>query len=290
MADTVIGHDLETGEPVELRYDERPLGVTVIGRTGFGKSTLLEHLILADIARGTSAVVIDAHGDLATDVLTHMPPAAQERVSLIEVWHDRPFRLNLLAVPDPGGADAVDRIADGVVQVFKKLFGRPDEYYPRLEIDLGHALRTVIPNNGTLLDVADVFWDKDLRQQYLRNVTNSRTHQFWQNFDRLGRTDKQREHLESTINRLETFLASVIAQQILGSRETTVPFDTVLHEPGQVLLIRIPHGEIGEKLCNYLGSLLLCVLADRIYARSTIPPEEGPVAAPLQPSATNLPV
>src|SRR3954452_3733552 len=100
MGDVRIGHDRDTKEPVVLQYSERPLGGTIVGRTGFGKTTLLEHLILEDVRSGTSCIVIDAHGDLTNAVIEHAPAAARERMALIEVWEDRPFRLNLFAQPE----------------------------------------------------------------------------------------------------------------------------------------------------------------------------------------------
>src|SRR3954452_347852 len=56
--DVPIGLDPKTGEPVAISYDERVHGVSIIGRSGTGKSSLLEHLVLADLARGTPGVVI----------------------------------------------------------------------------------------------------------------------------------------------------------------------------------------------------------------------------------------
>jgi hypothetical protein len=202
VGDTLIGYDCETGTPVVLKYEHRPLGVTVIGRTGYGKTTLLEHLILEDIRSRTSCIVVDAHGDLTNRIVALSPHAVRARIALIEVWEDRPFRLNLFTCPDKTRPGAVDRAADSIVQVFKKLFGNPREYYPRLERDLGHAARTVIVNDGTLLDIPQLFWDVPFRQEYLANVTNRATHTFWQNFDRIGRTDRQMEQLESTISRV----------------------------------------------------------------------------------------
>src|SRR4051794_25726077 len=100
MGDVRIGHDRDTKKPVVLQYSERPLGGTIVGRTGFGKTTLLEHLILEDIRSRTSCIVIDAHGDLTTNVIIHAPAEARERIALIEAWEDRPFRLNLFACPN----------------------------------------------------------------------------------------------------------------------------------------------------------------------------------------------
>ncbi|MGC4105878.1 MAG: DUF853 family protein [Thermomicrobiales bacterium] len=45
----------------------------ILGPTGVGKSTLMQHLIEADIDANLSVVLIDPKGDLATDVLARIP-------------------------------------------------------------------------------------------------------------------------------------------------------------------------------------------------------------------------
>lgn len=111
----LLGYDVRSGEDVGLPDALRPRGVTVIGKTGTGKSTLLEQLLLADLHRGTPAVVIDPHGRLAGRVLSLAPSRAADRLILLEPWPDRPFRLNLLDCPDPGNATALDRTVDHAV-------------------------------------------------------------------------------------------------------------------------------------------------------------------------------
>src|SRR6266568_4406252 len=57
---------------VALRRDDRLRHVWAIGPTGSGKSTLLANLIRHDIDSGSGLVVIDARGDLITDVLARV--------------------------------------------------------------------------------------------------------------------------------------------------------------------------------------------------------------------------
>jgi hypothetical protein len=98
--DVCLGTDTETGEEVWLRYEDRVLGVTVIGKAGTGKSTILENLVLADLAHGTPGMVIDPHGQLAEQVIRRATPEQAERIILLEAIRTKPFGLNLLAVRD----------------------------------------------------------------------------------------------------------------------------------------------------------------------------------------------
>jgi hypothetical protein len=275
MRGSILGTDLDSTEPVGLPYQARDLGVTVLGQTGYGKTTLLERLICQDIAQGTAVIVVDAHGDLTQRILT-LAGTDESNLLLLEAWEDAPFRLNLFDCPAPTSSIAVDRTVSGIVGVFKRLFGSPREFYPRLERDLGNATRTVLAIDGTLLDVPRLFWDAEFRAAALRRVTNPRVREFWALWERISRPDRQLEQLESTINRLDQFLGSEFVAQVVGSRSSTIPFDEVLGGNGRVLLLSLPVGEIGEGLCNLLGALFLAVLSERIFARGKLPPGERP--------------
>jgi len=48
----------------------------VIGKTGSGKTTLLRNMIIQHIALGHGVGLIDPHGDLAEELLNHIPAGA----------------------------------------------------------------------------------------------------------------------------------------------------------------------------------------------------------------------
>src|SRR3982751_4892910 len=102
----LLGTDIDGGDEVSLPYADRPLGVAVIGKAGTGKSSLLEHLILADVACGVPGIVIDPHGSLVERVMQYATPEEAERIILLEAVRTAPFGLNLLAVRDPVDANA----------------------------------------------------------------------------------------------------------------------------------------------------------------------------------------
>src|ERR1700720_1523281 len=61
--------------PVEFYIkDQDRLGhIYCIGKTGVGKSTLLENMAISDISRGLGLCVIDPHGQTAQEILKHIP-------------------------------------------------------------------------------------------------------------------------------------------------------------------------------------------------------------------------
>jgi hypothetical protein len=263
--DVLLGYDRASDEPVVLRYQDRDRGVSVIGKSGTGKSSLLEHLILADLERGTSGMVIDPHGRLAERIVRLAPPEHAQNIVLLEVNEEHPFGLNLLDV-DRSKGDYVTLAADSVLEAVKKLHGEGDTFQPRLEYWLDLAIRAVIKNNGTLVEVPHLFLDKSFRQTYLKNVTDSGVLREFEDYDSL-RPGEQRNQVESVINRLARTCRAEAFKQILGSKKTTVPFDKILS--GQTMLIvSLPAETLSEDACNFLGSLLLCALKQRIMKRT----------------------
>jgi hypothetical protein len=56
-----------------IKDEDRLLHVYVIGKTGTGKSTLIEKMALQDLERGNGFALIDPHGDLVSRVAGRIP-------------------------------------------------------------------------------------------------------------------------------------------------------------------------------------------------------------------------
>jgi hypothetical protein len=263
--DVLIGYERESDEPVVLRYEDRDTGVSVIGKSGTGKSSLLEHLVLSDLEHGIPGMVIDPHGRLAERIVRFAPAMGADNIVLLEVNEEHPFGLNLLDV-DRSKQDHVTLAADSVLEAVKKLHGETDTFQPRLEYWLDLAVRAVMKNNGTLVDVPPLFLDKRFRETYLKNVTDSGILREFEDYDAL-RPGDQRNQTESVINRLARTCRSEVFKHILGSTKTTVPFDKVL-SGRTMLIVSLPSETLSEEACNFLGSLLLCALKQRIMKRT----------------------
>ena len=102
----VIGHPFVLGENiyrdeknvVSLSTDQRLRHMHIIGATGTGKSTLLLKLIAQDIEQGQGVGVLDPHGDLIEQILTHIPEKRFEDVILIDPADTQyPVGLNVLS-------------------------------------------------------------------------------------------------------------------------------------------------------------------------------------------------
>ena len=142
--------------PFGLSTADRRHHVYVIGKSGTGKTTLLRNMVLQDIEAGRGVGVIDPHGDLATDLLDHIPRLRVEDVAYFDPSDlDHPVGLNLLGHVEE---DRRHLVASGLVSAFKGLW--PDFWGPRLEYILYAALAAVLDcQNVSLLGVQRMLSD-----------------------------------------------------------------------------------------------------------------------------------
>src|SRR3989338_10173007 len=56
-----------------IKIDDRRRHMYVVGKTGMGKTTLLENMVIADILAGRGVGVVDPHGEFAEKILDFIP-------------------------------------------------------------------------------------------------------------------------------------------------------------------------------------------------------------------------
>src|SRR5450755_340099 len=243
-----------------LPLSTRALSTAIIGQTGMGKTNLLKSLVVRDIENGISCIVMDAMGDLSNELLAYASTTIPERTILLQVDPNVPFGLNLYECPVPLSIVAVDRTVDTVMQLFRKLWNNDDLFFPRIEYVIRNTARTIIANPGfTMLEVPLLFSNKPLRDKLVAHVKNQEVLQFWRDYEERNPRLKT-ELTESSILRISQFLQSEFISRVVSQSKTTIPFADVLANPGMLLIISIPIGELGEGVTEFIGSVFLSVL------------------------------
>ncbi len=106
--------------PFGVMPNDRRRHIYIIGKTGMGKSTLLENMIYDDIIKGRGVGLVDPHGDLAETILRCIPKTRTNDVILFDPSDAKfPIAFNMLEQVEPGLRPIV---ASGLVGVFKKIF------------------------------------------------------------------------------------------------------------------------------------------------------------------------
>lgn len=260
----------QRGRRFGIRAADLMRHVHVLGRTGVGKSVLLEHLALGAIERGMGLALLDPHGDLAARVLDRIPRVRTNDVVLLEAWNTaRPVGWNPLAHRDPKECPLV---ASGVVGTFKKVFS--DSWGPRLE----HCLRNVVlalldlPESN-LLHAQRMLVDVPFRERVTGCVRDPVVRQYWEKEFAAYPPTFLAEVIAPVQNKLGAVLTSPYLRTILGQRRSTVTADEILAER-RIFVADLAKGRIGEDASAMLGSVLVSSFQLAAYRRVAMPPGE----------------
>lgn len=241
--------------------------VYCVGATGTGKSTLLLNLIAQQMQDGRGITLIDVHGDLAEAALALVPPARTNDVILFEAAGEWVVPFNPLSCPDPS---RVDHVTSGVVSAFKKLF---DSWGPRLESLLRFSVFVAVERNGTLLDVLKLLTDKSYRDTAVAQVSDEVVRSFWVNEFATWNGQYRAEAVSSVTNKLAPALASRRLRAITaGTGKDSLDMRSVL-DRGQILLVNVSRGLLGQDHATLLGSLLLTAIEQAALSRADVAAE-----------------
>lgn len=239
--------------------------VYVIGKTGTGKTTLLEQLTVAAAGTGFGACLIDPHGDMSRRVLGLLPRRfANQVVHFRPAEETRPIGLNLLA-PSPGIPRAI--VASGVVEVFRKLWGRM-LFGPRSEHLLRNAVLALLETPGTtLLSLLRLLTDEPYRLKIVARVTDPVVRLFWlREFPGYGKSFAA-EVTAPLLNKLGA-LAAPAVRRVVGQVAPRLRLREVLDE--RRILIADLSG-IGRDAAELLGALLVSGIATAAQSRAGTP-------------------
>lgn len=240
----------------------------VVGQTGTGKSTLLRNLILQDIEQGRGVGLIDPHGDLAQDILDHIPPWRTDDVVYLDPTSDDPVGINLFRAT---GQDW-HLVAAGIVSAFKKIWG--DSWGPRLEYILFATLAALIQcENTSLLGVSRMLYDARYRAWVVRQVTDPMVRSFWVNEFELYERRFMQEVVSPIQNKVGQLLLSPPLRHVLGQVGTKINFRFMM-DRRRIFIANLRKGQLGETHSSLLGSLLVTAFEIAALSRSDSPPEQ----------------
>lgn len=226
-----------------------------LGPTGVGKSTLLAHLILNDIANQRGVVVVDPKGDLVTDVLARLPDERRDDVIVLDPADAAPVGFNPL---DLHGGSA--RGVETVLHVLHSLWA--DSWGPRLGDVLHAGLLTLASTPGhTMAELPLLLTDARFRRPLVARATKEDPlglGSFWSYWDRLS-DDAQAQALAPVMNKLRAFLLRPELRAVLGQAEPRFNLEDVFRRRA-ALLVRLPKGQLGADGTALIGSLLMAQL------------------------------
>jgi len=239
-----------------IKTDDRRRHVYVIGKTGMGKTALLENMAVQDIQSGYGMAFIDPHGEAAENLLNFIP---SERLNDVVYFNpsdlDFPIGFNIM---ERVGVDQRHLITSGLMGVFKKIW--PDVWSARMEYILSNSILALLEYPGsTLLSVNRMLSDSDFRQKVVDRVSDPIVKSFWtKEFSRYT----QRYETEATAavqNKVGQFISNPLMRNIIGQAKSSVNMRRIMDE-GKILILNLSKGKIGEDNSLLLGALLITKL------------------------------
>lgn len=245
-----------TKQPFGIRDKDRLGHIYVIGKTGVGKSTLLQNMAISDIQKGKGCAVIDPHGDIAEDLLNYIPKERIEDVVYFNATDlEYPIGFNPLKGIHPNYHHLV---ASGLVSTFKKIWA--ESWGPRLEYILRFSILSLLYfPDATLLDIQPLLTDATFRNQILSYVTNKHITAFWRNEFEKYSPALRAEAIAPILNKTGLFLTSIPLRNIVGQKTRSFRMQQVMDE-GKILIVNLSKGAIGEEASSILGSMIVTAI------------------------------
>ncbi len=273
---TFLGYGYYRGvrRPVYLGFEDRRRHMYIIGKTGTGKSVLLEDMAVQDIKKGYGVCVIDPHGDLIDNIIQFIPPQRAEDVIYFDPSDtERPMGLNLL---EAHNEEQKHFITTSIINLMYKLYDpqRTGIIGPRFEHAVRNAMLTVMSEPGTtFVEVVRCLTDPKYVQELLPKVQDPIVRRYWT--DQIAQTSDfhKSEVLDYIVSKFGRFVTNKTMRNIIGQSKSAFDFRKVMDE-GKILLINLSKGKLGEENSSFLGLVLIPKILVAAMSRQEIPEEK----------------
>ncbi|HBX15768.1 MAG: hypothetical protein UU49_C0003G0024 [Candidatus Magasanikbacteria bacterium GW2011_GWC2_41_17] len=258
------------GRRFGIKIDDRRRHMYIIGKTGMGKTNMMEQMVLSDIYNGHGVGLVDPHGDFAEKILNYVPA---NRLNDIIYFNpadiDFPIGFNVLETIDPRHKHLV---ASGLMGVFKKIW--PDVWSPRMEYILNNCLLALLDYpNSTLLGINRLLVDKEYRKRVIAQIQNPVVKTFW--VDEYARYSERfaTEAIAPIQNKVGQFLSSSIIRNIVAQVKSTINIRDIMDNK-KILIMNLSKGRLGEDSSRLLGGMLITKIQLAAMERVDIPEDE----------------
>lgn len=256
--------------PFGIKTDDRRRHMYVIGKTGMGKTTMLENMVIQDIRQGRGVCFIDPHGDSVQKILNYIPSSRINDVIYFNPADlNHPIAFNILEAVE---SKYKHLVASGLMGVFTKIWA--NLWSARMEYILNNTILALLDSPGnTMLGIARMYVDKKYRKKIIDNVKDPMVKAFWTdeyaNYNEKYRT----EAIAPIQNKVGQFLSSAIIRNIVGQTSSTLDLREIMDNQ-KILLLDLSKGKVGEDNASLLGAMIITKLQLAALSRVDIPEEE----------------
>ena len=260
-----------------IKNKDRTRHTYIIGKTGMGKSTLLENMAIQDILNGEGVCFIDPHGSSAEKLLSYVPEHRLQDVIYFNPSDMKyPISLNVLEITTE---ERRHLVSSGLMNTFKRIFA--DQFSGRMSYLLNNAILSLLENSGeSLLGINRIFADKDYRKHIISNVKDPAVRAYWEEeFNKY--TDKYIQEAAPAIqNKIGQFISNPLIRNIVGQEHTSFDIRKIMDER-KILICNLSLGLTGKDNVDLLGSLLVTKIYLAALSRADLSYEDLQKAPPF---------
>ena len=253
-----------------IKRIDRRRHLYIVGKSGVGKTKLMELFLRQDISYNHGLCLIDPHGDVIDAMLDYIPKERIEDVCMIDPTDvDFPASFNPLANVDPLFKF---QLTQGLIEVFQKQFGA--NWTPRLEHVFRFTCLALLDYpHATMRGMISMLTDRNYRQKVVEYITDDMVKRFFaiefadwsEKFD----TDA----IIPLVNKLGQFLSDPLLRNIFGQKQNKIDISKLMNE-GKIILINLSKGRLGEENSSFLGSMFLTKIKQAGMERASIPEKD----------------
>ncbi len=256
--------------PFGIKRDDRRRHMYIMGKSGMGKTTLIENMVIQDIQNGHGVAFVDPHGDSVEKILNFIP---SNRINDVIYFNpadmDYPIAFNPLEAVDERYKHLV---ASGLMGVFTKIWA--GVWSARMEYILNNTILALLDSPGnTMLGIVRMYVDKNYRKRIVDNIKDPVVKSFWRD-EFANYQDKFRNEAVAPIqNKVGAFISSTIIRNIVGQTRSAIDLRDVM-DNRKILLVNLSKGRIGEDASALLGAMMITKLQLAAMSRVDIPENE----------------
>jgi hypothetical protein len=254
----------EQRDPFGIRRFDRRRHLYVVGKSGNGKSCLLQLLVASDIEQGYGCAVLDPHGDLVDDLLRIIPKHRIKDVVIFDpsdTLHPPSFNPMI-----PIRADDAMRVTLSFLDTFKRVFG--SAWSDKMDYILRYSLNALLAIPGTsIVSLRRFLSDDEFRSRVVARSSDESLRRFWEVEFPARRGEFEAGSISQLLNRLDELLATDMIRNILGQPTNTFDFREFI-DSRKIVLFKVSKGVLGAENASLLGSLIIWKLYEAAMSRA----------------------
>lgn len=255
-----------------IKRVDRKKHMYIIGKSGSGKSKLLELLIRQDISHGKGVCLIDPRGDLIDDLVDFIPQERVKDTVVVNLIDEKNvLAFNPLVDVNPR---LRHHFTEGFIEIIRDQFS--SNWTARMEHILRFAVLAIFEQEKPVLgDLIKLLNDDDFRLEAAKKIGDHMIRRFWEvEFPHWLKNERaENEAITPLLNKLSQFLADPFLKRIFQNTENKLDFKNLINE-GKIVLINSGRGILGKENASFVSSLFLLKIKEAGMERVALPKKE----------------